>query len=142
MTEGRLERILVHPIGRFLMTQSEKPFFWLADTAWELFHRLNDEEAKNYLANRAEKGFTVIQAVALAEDNGLNAPKPSGDLPLIDLDPSQPNEGYFSQVDRMISRPRKKSVCTWRYCPPGGIRLRMECGAPGRFQNKYFLAGV
>lgn len=71
-----------------------------------MFHRLNDEEAKNYLANRAEKGFTVIQAVALAEDNGLNAPKPSGDLPLIDLDPSQPNEGYFSQVDRMISRPR------------------------------------
>src|SRR5450759_5787045 len=89
------------------MTQSGKPFFWLADTAWELFHRLNDEEAKNYLANSAEKGFTVIQAVALAEDNGLNAPKPSGDHPLIGLDPSQPPEAYFSRVDRLIQAAEK-----------------------------------
>lgn len=54
---------------RFLQTSDGKPFFWLGDTAWELFHRLNREEAEMYLKNRAEKGFTVIQAVALAVKN-------------------------------------------------------------------------
>ena len=51
----------------YLLTISGKPFFWLGDTAWELFHRLNREDADLYLQDRAKKGFTVIQAVVLAE---------------------------------------------------------------------------
>jgi hypothetical protein len=56
---------------RFLVTKDGKPFFWLGDTAWELFHRLSREEADKYLKNRAEKGFTVIQAVALSRNGWL-----------------------------------------------------------------------
>jgi hypothetical protein len=41
--------------------EGSEPFFWLGDTAWELFHRLNREEADRYLEDRARKGFTVIQ---------------------------------------------------------------------------------
>src|SRR5262245_509374 len=44
---------------RFLVTGDGQPFFWLGDTAWELFHRLNREEANQYLRDRAQKGFTV-----------------------------------------------------------------------------------
>ena len=55
---------------RFLVTQDGKPFFWLGDTAWELFHRLTREEAELYLRNRANKKFTVIQAVS---GNGWSA---------------------------------------------------------------------
>ena len=33
----------VHPEGRYLMTGKGEPFFWLGDTAWELFHRLDRE---------------------------------------------------------------------------------------------------
>ena len=51
---------------RYLMKDGQ-PFFWLGDTAWELFHRLTREEADQYLKRRAEQEFTVIQAVALAE---------------------------------------------------------------------------
>src|SRR4051812_47911966 len=69
---------------RFLVTADGRPFFWLGDTAWELFHRLNREEAVRYLRNRAERRFTVIQAVALAELNGLNDPNPYGHRPLLD----------------------------------------------------------
>lgn len=29
--------------GRFFVTAGGAPFFWLGDTAWELFHRLNRE---------------------------------------------------------------------------------------------------
>src|ERR687894_371368 len=56
--------------GRFLVHEDGSPFFYLGDTAWELFHRLDREEADRYLADRAGKRFTVIQAVALAELEG------------------------------------------------------------------------
>jgi uncharacterized protein DUF4038 len=52
---------------RFLVHDDGSPFFYLGDTAWELFHRLTLSEAERYLRDRAAKGFTVIQAVALAE---------------------------------------------------------------------------
>src|SRR5688572_6612345 len=75
---------------RYLMTGDGQPFFWLGDTAWELFHRLNREDADRYLQNRAGKGFTVIQAVALAELDGLNDPNPYGHRPLLGHDPTKP----------------------------------------------------
>ena len=75
---------------RFLQTSDGKPFFWLGDTAWELFHRLDREEAEKYLKNRADKGFTVIQAVALAELDGLHEPNPYGEIPLENDDPAKP----------------------------------------------------
>jgi len=81
-----------------------KFFFWLGDTAWELFHRLNREEADKYLKRRSEQGFTVIQAVVLAEFDGLRVPNPYGELPLTGEDLSRPNEKYFEHVDYIISR--------------------------------------
>ena len=88
---------------RFILRDG-KPFFWMGDTAWELFHRLNKEQAVYYLKKRAEQGFTVIQAVALAEFDGLHIPNPEGDLPLINDDPRQPNEQYFQHVDYIIDQ--------------------------------------
>ncbi len=89
---------------RYLVHENEKPFFWLGDTAWELFHRLNREQAEIYLKRRAEQGFTVIQAVALAEFDGLHVPNPYGDLPLEFDDPNKPNEKYFQHVDYVINK--------------------------------------
>jgi hypothetical protein len=85
-------------------------FFYLGDTAWELFHRLNREEADLYLADRAKKGFTVIQAVALAELDGLDTPNAYGHRPFIDNDPLQPDErdgpanDYWDHVDYIVNR--------------------------------------
>ncbi|MEO8470591.1 MAG: glycoside hydrolase family 140 protein [Chryseolinea sp.] len=89
---------------RFLATSDGKPFFWLGDTAWELFHRLNREEVDKYLKNRADKGFTVIQAVALAELDGLHDPNPYGETPLENDDPTKPREAYFQHVDYIIKK--------------------------------------
>jgi hypothetical protein len=80
------------------------PFFYLGDTAWELFHRLDREEADEYLENRAAKGFTVIQAVILAELDGLRDPNSYGHVPLINLDPSKPDENYFRHVDYIVDK--------------------------------------
>jgi hypothetical protein len=89
---------------RFLVTQDNKPFFWLGDTAWELFHRLNREDAEKYLADRATKKFTVIQAVVLAEMDGLGAPNPYNEIPLENNDPTKPREAYFKHVDFIIDK--------------------------------------
>lgn len=89
---------------RYLVHEDGTPFFWLGDTAWELFHRLDREEATRYLENRAEKGFTVIQAVVLAELDGLDTPNPYGETPLLNNDPTRPNEAYFEHVDFIVNK--------------------------------------
>lgn len=98
------QQLQVSQNGRYLVSNDEKPFFWLGDTAWELFHRLDRNDADVYLEDRAAKGFTVIQAVILAELNGLETPNPYGALPLIGQDPEKPNERYFKHVDYIIKK--------------------------------------
>lgn len=76
--------------GRYLIQADGKPFFWMADTAWELIHRLNREEVLTYLTNAADEGFNVIQVVGLAQLDGLTVGNAQGDLPLHDRNPSKP----------------------------------------------------
>jgi hypothetical protein len=103
-------RLKVSENKRFLVYEDGRPFFWLGDTAWELFHRLNREEADRYLENRAQKGFTIIQAVAIAELDGHTDPNPYGHLPLTDLDPARPavkdgpDNDYWDHVDHVVNK--------------------------------------
>lgn len=102
---------------RYLL-KNGKPFFWMGDTAWELFHRLNREEADYYLKRRSEQGFTVVQAVVLAESDGLRVPNALGQIPLINNDPAKPNEKYFQHVDYIIDKANSYGitialVATW-----------------------------
>lgn len=111
MEKITLPSLRVSDNKRFLVQEDRKPFFWLGDTAWELFHKLDKEEAELYLRNRKERGFNVIQAVALAEDNGLTVPNPYGKVPLLrnskgEYDPTMPDLGegynYWQHVDYII----------------------------------------
>lgn len=104
------QKLKVSANQRYLITEDGKPFFWMADTAWELFHRCTKEEALIYLKKRASQGFNVIQAVALAELDGLEFPNPEGELPLIDLDPGKPNSKYFEHVDFIIQEADKLGI--------------------------------
>ena len=101
---GKTLKLKVSEDGRHLIFSDDTPFFWLGDTAWELFHRLNREEADVYLEDRAKKGFTVIQAVALAELEGETRPNAYGNFPLINKDPTNPNEAYFRHVDYIVDK--------------------------------------
>lgn len=97
-------RLKVSDNQRFLVHEDGTPFFYQGDTAWELFHRCNREEADRYLQKRAEQGYNVVQAVALAELDGLQTPNPYGEVPLQDLNPASPNPAYFEHVDYVIDR--------------------------------------
>jgi len=88
----------------YIVNQSDEPFFWLGGTAWELIHRCDKEEIEKYLTDRAEKGFTVIQTVILAELDGLNTPNAYGEKPLINNAPTKINEKYFEVVDFVLSK--------------------------------------
>jgi hypothetical protein len=90
--------------------KDNKPFFWMGDTAWELFHRLTRDETDSYLKHRSEQGFTIIQAVVLAELDGLNTPNAHGDKPLINNDPTTPNEAYFKHIDYVIDKAASYSL--------------------------------
>lgn len=95
---------------RFLVDHEGHPFFWLGDTAWELFHRTTREEALRYLDDRAAKGFTVIQAVALAEMDGLRVPNSYGHLPLEGEDPLRPVEAYWEHVDFVVREANRRGL--------------------------------
>ena len=104
---------------RFLMDETGHPFFWLGDTGWLLFSKLKRDEAEKYLANRAGKGFNVIQVMVL---HSLNAVNVYGDSALVNGDVSHPKTtpgdsfenndeyDYWDNVDYVIDLAEKKGI--------------------------------
>lgn len=82
-------------------SNGEQPFFWLGDTAWLIFSRLTEKEADNYLTNRKQKGYNVIQATLIHEWPQKNL---EGAYALRNNDFSNPDVtgGYWQRVDKMI----------------------------------------
>ena len=143
-----LLRLKVSDNHRFLMKEDGSPFFYQGDTAWELFHRLKREEADIYLADRAQKKFTVLQAVILAELDGLHTPNAYGQLPLVGDDPTKPNEEYFRHVDYIVSKTNELGMYigmlpTWgswwnKPAGQGGIFTPQNAEVYGRFLGQRY----
>jgi hypothetical protein len=132
-----LPQLKVSENKRFLVTEDGQPFFYLADTAWELFHRLDCQQAVHYLDVRAAQKYTAIQAVALAEENGITEPNAYGKLPLIDTDPLKPavtpgnkpgdpkQYDYWDHVDYIVDQANARGMYiamlpTWGSWTRGG----------------------
>ena len=97
--EKRLPLLKVSENRRFLATENEDPFFWLGDTGWLLFSKLNREEAEKYLDDRAAKGFNVIQVMVLHKLKTTNI---YGDSALVRGNVCQPvvtKENSFNDPD-------------------------------------------
>jgi Protein of unknown function (DUF4038)/Putative collagen-binding domain of a collagenase len=109
LAQSSFAQFTVDPSGRYLLKDG-KPFFWLGDTGWELFQRLDLAEADRYFKRRSEQGFTVVQAVVLAEMDGLHTPNANGDTPLVNDDPSKPNEKYFKHVDDIVDKAAQYNI--------------------------------
>ena len=104
---------------RYFMDEKGNPFFWLGDTGWLLFSKLNRDEAEKYLDNRAEKGFNVIQVMVLHSLNTVNI---YGDSALVNRNVSYPNTtpgnfygnnneyDYWDHVDYVIDLAEKKGI--------------------------------
>lgn len=98
---SRLPPIQVNAGGHYLETADHKPFFWLGDTGWKLFHSTTRAEASYYLQARARQGFTVIQSMVISE-NEMADTNALGERPFINDDPTTPNEKYFDRVAQIV----------------------------------------
>lgn len=107
---GKMPLLQVSKNGRFLVTDKGQPFFWLGDTAWSLFEKLNREDACFYLKDRKSKGFTVIQAVLLFE--GGIKPNAYGHKQLVKDKQGKwtPNELYFKHVDYIVDAAERQGL--------------------------------
>ncbi len=99
---ARLERLKVSADGRRLVTASDRPFLYLADTAWTLPQRLKWDDARYYMQRRRQQGFTALQIVALDPERDVEMRDPAGDPALLDGDLDRPNEAYFGYLDRLL----------------------------------------
>lgn len=84
------------------LSNGDRPFFWLGDTAWLIFANLTEEEAYLYLRNRKEKGYNVIQATLVHQwpqknIDGAYALK-NGDFATPD-----PDGGYWQRAERIAA---------------------------------------
>jgi len=111
-----LPRLKVSDNHRFLVTEEGRPFFWLGDTTWELFHRLNREDAIRLFENRASRRFNVLQSVAIGELEGHTDPNPYGHLPFVDLDVTRPavkdgpQNDYWDHVDFIVREANQRGL--------------------------------
>ena len=83
-----LPALKVAPGGRYFTASGSKPFFWLGDTGWLLFIKLNRAETIAYLDKRQKQGFNVIQVMVLHDVR--KAVNRYGDSALAFQDPSRP----------------------------------------------------
>lgn len=104
---------------RYLQGQDKQPFFWLADTAWELLHRLSREEIREYLDLRRQQGFNTVQTVLLAEMDGLETPNFYRRRPLLknalgNYDPSLPDlkgeNSYWDLADFLMEQALERDM--------------------------------
>lgn len=131
-----LEALQVSANGRYLETCAGVPFFWLADTAWELLHRLNLEESELYLRTRAAQSFNVIQTVLLAEFSGVTTNNASGRTPLHmnedgQPDPARPDTdgpySYWDHVDAVLELTRSHGIYA-ALLPTWGDKFNLKWG--------------
>src|SRR5882757_4240992 len=69
-SEAAVPRLKVSANHHFLVFDDGTPFFWQADTAWELSMHLNRADMEKYLTRRHEQGFTVAYVVAFGVVDG------------------------------------------------------------------------
>lgn len=105
---GKLPRLKVSDNKRFLVTESGRPFFWLADTGWMLFGKLDREEVDKYFENRAAQQFSVVMGMLLpwlpGETNVYGEPAfENGDY-------TKPNKKYWQHVDYIVEQSAAKGL--------------------------------
>ncbi|QJR80704.1 DUF4038 domain-containing protein [Alteromonas pelagimontana] len=72
--------IVVGKNPHYFAKENGQQFFWLADTAWLMFKKLDRKDTLEYLQNRQAKGFNVIQVMLL---HSLDVTNFQGDAALI-----------------------------------------------------------
>jgi hypothetical protein len=95
---------------RYLVDQRGRPFFFHADTAWQLPKRLKREEAQEYLDDRKRRGFTAVLIQSFSKEVTPLA-NADGELPFDKAENIlKPNEAYWRHVDFVIQAAAERGL--------------------------------
>jgi Protein of unknown function (DUF4038)/Putative collagen-binding domain of a collagenase len=131
--------------GRHLVQPDGAAFFWLGDTPWGIV-RIPPQDVDLYLADRAQKGFNVIQI------NASNWPEEGrqdylGRKPFAGSGPPWTavkfNEAYWSNVDDIVRKAGEHGIyvaLTAMWGPNAGRPDRKLFADPSRQNYEYGLA--
>jgi hypothetical protein len=112
-------RLKISSNGHFFMTNDGDPFFWMGETGWLLFSKLDRQEADMYLENRRQKGFNVIQVMGI---HSLTVQNVYGRNALVDGNLRNPaatpgsdfndttQYDYWDHVDYIIDKAEEKGL--------------------------------
>ncbi len=99
---------LVHPLRpaaqdpHQIATPDGRPFFVLSDTAWKMWYRLTRPEIDRYLADRARRGFNVVNVWVYDHVRQTR----DGQQAFVGFDVDRPNEQFWQLVDYTFERAR------------------------------------
>lgn len=92
---------------RYLTYADGTPFFWLADTAWEMPWASTGTQVPAYMANRQQKNFNIVQVVTnshqLFYPSHIRNRDGAGDPYLLNNDHSLLNPAYFARLDSIVA---------------------------------------
>jgi len=118
-TNGALPKLKISKNHHYFVTEDGKPFFWLGDTGWLTFGKLDREGVNKYFQDRKAKGFNVVQIMVLHNINAVNV---YGDKALVNEDVSKPittpgsnfnnkeEYDYWDHVDYVLDVAQKNGI--------------------------------
>ena len=100
--------------GRYFVDADGKPLFWQGDTEWELFHLFSLADAKEFLSDRHNQGFNVIQVMVTGvypEWDASKGMKPWKEQQAwLNNNPLTPNEEYFKRADAIVAAAEESGI--------------------------------
>ena len=123
--------------GRYLTWHDATPFYYVADTPWQLLASLDLPETREYIDLRAEQGFTALQLVAtpwsfddaaarwdFEGEQGQARVNADGEVPFFDADGAvpretgdvqfeKPNDAYWRHVDAVLDYLASKGMAAY-----------------------------
>lgn len=122
---------------RYLVDQKGKPFFYNGDTGWMLFYKLDKAEVIDYLVDRKNKKFTVIQTMLTGFEGKQNI---FGQKPFANSnDFSTVNAAFFDHAEWVVRQADSLGLLTaiaplWAGCCGEGYGGKGPVG-PNSFMN-------
>jgi hypothetical protein len=96
--------------GRYLVDAKSIPFFYHADTAWNLPKKLTAAEAEEYFDACVRRGFTAVQIQAVSKEQGPTTNR-GGHNPFDPLDDIlKPVEAYWQHLDQVLHAAQKRQL--------------------------------
>ena len=132
--DGPLE---VSDNGRYRTSADGQPFYYVADTPWQLLASLDLAETREYIDIHAEQGFTALQLVAtpwsfddrtarwdFEGEQGQARVNAGGEVPFFGADGEpprgnrevrfdQPNDAYWRHVDAVLDYLADKGMAAY-----------------------------